>query len=649
MSRYRLGLLTITVLFLSACSSPAAPEPTPKTTTSDFTRLATLTISADTNRAELASYGGEIVSFRPEAGFAILGFETMPDELTTLSTTANRNTFSVPAVAAGSLAWANGASAWANGASAWANGASAWANGFNAWSSGYSAWANGFNAWSSGHSAWANGLPAVSSVGDNLHAFDRINLAQGQLRAPKLGEGVVVAVIDTGVVTGHPALQASLTPKSTWYDFVDNDSYPGERGSRYDAAYGHGTAVAGLILQVAPAAKIMPLRVLEPDGVGDTDDIVRAIEWAVLKGADIINISIGSVQPDPAVRSMLWYAVNKGVFITASAGNDGKDQLTFPAYWGKNNGKIGNFLLSVASQDANGERSDFSNYGIRNEIWAPGENLFSLYGKNLSGEQSSTRVTGTSFATPIVSGTLALALAEKPSVGHLNHFHHKLTQTVEAKGSLDVDEYLRQLGLPAPAPTRQALFVVGNETSPALIDAFLSRRLSSLGFKVTLKDDNHVSSRDASGKDLILISNSINGSKITTMFRHTGIPVIAWDQYIYDDMGMSKSNGEHWSNGIDYTGHELVGGQRGITAMTGSYQRMGYSFPTSDAQVLGKMPYQSRVSTFVYEKGAQMYGLRAPARRVGLFFNFDPQTPSNEITSSAAALFDVLVVWAVSN
>ena len=664
-SRYRLWLLTLTILLLSACANPATPEPTP-TTTSDFTRLATLTISADTSRAELASYGGEIVSFRPEAGFAILGFETMPDELSTLSTTANQNTFSVPAIAAGSLAWANGQSAWANGSNAWsngfnawANGQNAWANGFNAWSNGHSAWANGFNAWSNGanawangHSAWANGLPAASSVGDNLHAFDRINLAQGQLRAPKLGEGVVVAVIDTGIITDHPAFQGNLAPYDSWYDFIDEDSYPGERRGANNSAYGHGTAVAGLILQVAPAARIMPLRVLDADGTGDTADIVRAIEHAVLRGADVINISVGASQPDPAVHSMLKFAASRGVFVTASVGNEGSSKLTYPAYWGADadSSKVGNFLLSVASQDLTGKPSTFSNYGERSEIWAPGENLFSTYGNSSSGERRSAKVSGTSFANPLVAGTMALALAENPSVNHRSEFHFKLKEASQANGgSLDIDGYLQRLGLNAPTPARRALFVVGNERSPALIDAYLSRRLANLGFDVTLKDDDDITASDARGQDLLLISSSVYASKVGATFKHVDVPVIVWEQLLYDDMGLStRRAGTVWSSGMNFTGNWIFGGLSGPATLVDSTQRIGYAYPTTSAQVIGKLLDYNVASTFVYYKGTTMHGLQAPAKRVGLFFNFADSTEASVLTSRAASLFDILVIWSVS-
>ena len=665
-SRHRLRLLAfIGLIILSACNSAAIPEPH-TSASSDFTRIATLTIDAATSKADLASYNGEIISFQPEAGFAVLGFTKLTDELSTLSTTANQGTFSSPAVAAGSKTWSNGASAWSNGASAWSNGASAWANGHSAWSNGFSAWSNGASAWANGHSAWsngasawanghsawANGLPAASSVGDNLHAFDAINLTQGQLRAPKLGEGVVVAVIDTGIALEHPGLENSLTPLDTWYDFIGNDTYPGENTWGSNAAMGHATAVAGLVLQVAPAAKIMPLRVLESNGVGDTDDIVRAIDWAVSKGADVINISVGANQPDPAIHAMLKYAGSKGVFTVASAGNDGKNTLSYPAFWGTDSdgSYVGEYLLSVGSQDKSGKPSKFSNFGDRNEIWAPGEDLFSIYSNLISGGDMSAKVSGTSFATPLVAGTLALALAENPNVSYRGQFHDQLKLSVKATGgALDIDGYLQRLGLNAPSPARSALFVVGNGNQPASVDTFLARRLEALGFAVSLQEDSTVAASQASGKDLVLVSNTVYSPHVADKFKHVNVPVIVWEAFIFDDMGMSTSGSAIIGSSANLSGNFLVGGLTGQTKLYTSSQHVGYGYPTADAQILGRLIGYNVASIFAYHRGDTMYGLQAPAKRVALPFSLDSSAVSSAFSPDAAALFDVLVVWAVSD
>ena len=626
---FRLLLFAGLLALLAACSTNTLP---PDTQPEDaITSLATLDIAADITEADLlAAYGGEIVSFKPEAGFAVLGFKAGEGELSTLSTTANLDAISAPVTAAGSMAWAGGHSAWAGG---------------------HSAWAGGHSAWAGGHSAWAGGLPAATTVGGNLHDFDRINLPEGQLRAPRLGEGVVVAVIDTGVSLNHPAIKDNLVPAADRYDFIDKDGHPLDQwnsGPNNDA-FGHGTAVAGLVLQVAPAARILPLRVLDSSGFGDTDDIVRAVEWAVDKGADVINLSVGSALPDPALQAMVKYAGNQGVFVVASAGNEGQEGMTYPARWGWDP-NMGNFLLGVVSRDPDGRKSSFSNYGEGAEAWAPGENLLSAYGNGQDGKPFQTAgVTGTSFAAPLVAGSLALALGENPDVAYRTEYHHNLKIAAkDAKWNLDVDGYLAMMGLEAPTPARGATFVVGDPANLSPTDTFFANRLKNLGFAVKLVDDNGVSTSDAAGADLVVISSSVISRNVGTTFRDSPVPVLTWESLVYDEMGMSvgSTNVSYTSEGVRLTGHDLVGGEDGDVVMLSTAQTIDFGTPSAGAQILSVLP-DGKATTFVYEQGSKMYGLNAPAKRAGVFFDFRPSTSAKVLTPSAAALFDTLVVWSV--
>ncbi|MEZ4606323.1 MAG: S8 family serine peptidase [Deinococcales bacterium] len=85
-----------------------------------------------------------------------------------------------------------------------------------------------------------------------------------------------VAVIDTGVDLSHPMLSGKLAPSTEWWDYVDNDNSPQDVSG--GEGYGHGTVVSTLILQVAPQATILPLRVLASNGLGDLDDVAAAID-----------------------------------------------------------------------------------------------------------------------------------------------------------------------------------------------------------------------------------------------------------------------------------------------------------------------------------------------------------------------------------
>ena len=118
----------------------------------------------------------------------------------------------------------------------------------------------------------------------------------------------MVAVLDTGIDLTHPAFAGRLVPVVDRWDFVDGDNDPSEVGALHiNPVYGHGTHVAGIVSLVVPDAKIMPIRILKPDGSGELWRITAGLIWAANHGADIANLSIGypeNVQ-DPARSARL--------------------------------------------------------------------------------------------------------------------------------------------------------------------------------------------------------------------------------------------------------------------------------------------------------------------------------------------------------
>ena len=236
------------------------------------------------------------------------------------------------------------------------------------------------------------------------------------------GQGIVVAVIDTGVDFTHPDLGGCFGPGCkvvSGYDFVDDDTIP-------EDVDGHGTHVAGIIAAngtltgVAPASNIMAVKALNDDGYGFISDIIRAVEYAVDPdgdittddGADVINLSLGGVgSPDDPMSTAVDAAVNAGVVVVAAAGNEG------------NYGDIANFspassrsAITVGSVDPDGSLSDFSSKGpavggdtLKPEVLAPGGSIQSL------AVGGGTKVlSGTSMASPHVAGLAALLLQAKP-------------------------------------------------------------------------------------------------------------------------------------------------------------------------------------------------------------------------------------------
>ncbi|MBF6593468.1 MAG: RICIN domain-containing protein [Thermaceae bacterium] len=389
-----LVLSAIALVVLSACGgNVSAPAKAPSTSLGQGFLLTVKVSPQDLKAALEQKFGGKAIAWQPSAGFAILQLSNQAAaqlkssgvSLQDVTLEANQPVQSPELQAQGSSAWAGG----------W----NAWAGGWNAWAGGWSAWAGGINAWAGG-STYPAELPA-----NNRAAWLQIGLYQAHALSRNFGAGVKVAVIDTGIDLNHPIFQGHLTPSNEWYDFIGDDGYPQDiTGGKFS---GHGTAVAGLILQVAPQATILPIRVLNSDGGGDIATVVSAISYAISDGAQIINLSVGANTDSNSLHTISAYAKQMGVYIVASAGNDGKkDGITAPARYSWSDDTKG-YTFGIGSVDANDMLSSFSNYGSALYATAPGEKLFSSFPGN-----QVANATGTSFAAPLVTGALALAYSE---------------------------------------------------------------------------------------------------------------------------------------------------------------------------------------------------------------------------------------------
>ncbi len=207
------------------------------------------------------------------------------------------------------------------------------------------------------------------------------------------GNGVMVAIIDTGVDTSHPALSGRLF---SGYDYVDNDSNPSETGM--GVAYGHGTMVAGVVALVAPGAIIMPIRAFSSDGLGKASKVANAIRYAARRNADVINIAFGMSDESNPIRKAIEFAAQRGAVLVTSAGNDNTSFPQFPA--------SDENVMAVGATDETGNKADFSNYGFHVDVAAPGVNIYSAY----PGGQW-VWWSGTSFAAAFVSGGAAMVLS----------------------------------------------------------------------------------------------------------------------------------------------------------------------------------------------------------------------------------------------
>jgi subtilisin family serine protease len=252
----------------------------------------------------------------------------------------------------------------------------------------------------------------VSSVAPTSEEYAARALGLAGAHAISQGEGTTVAVVDTGAQLGHPALEANFEGVKR-YDFVDNDKNPSDRPVGEDAdcdgdkdeMVGHGTHVAGIVDITAPAAKIMPLRVLDTEGYGNVFAIAKAVYFATSNGADVINLSLGSPSKSRLLQEVIEGATANGALVAAAAGNSNSPVAHYPAA-GDGLAASADGLVAVSSVSEYERKSDFANYGSWVDVAAPGEGIRSAFPASVYANWS-----GTSMATPFVSGQAALVHA----------------------------------------------------------------------------------------------------------------------------------------------------------------------------------------------------------------------------------------------
>ena len=260
---------------------------------------------------------------------------------------------------------------------------------------------------------------------------------------------VIVAVVDTGILSGHPDIRGQLV---AGYDFVRNASSardgngidpnpadPGDGGSAASSSF-HGTHVSGTVAAtgnnaigvagVAYDSRIMPLRALGAGGAGTTYDVDQAIRFAAglandsgtipSQRASIINLSLGGAPFSQSSQNLYQQVRNAGVTIVASAGNEASSRASYPAAY--------DGVISVAAVDAQRRRANYSNTGGTIDIAAPGgDNSVDLNGDGYpdgvlstdgisAGDFGYTFLNGTSMAAPHVSGVIALMKSVNPDL-----------------------------------------------------------------------------------------------------------------------------------------------------------------------------------------------------------------------------------------
>ncbi len=268
---------------------------------------------------------------------------------------------------------------------------------------------------------WYRYQPAMQLIGAN------------EARAYATGTSVVVADINSQVDYAHPALAGHLT---TGFDFVAakapgtaalnqasagfldqasagfldqasagfldqasagflDQASAGFLDSQRNPAYSHGTLCAGLIATVAPNAMIMPLRAFDDNGSAELFTLAKAIRYASSHGAQIINMSFGTLSNSKTMKEAIDFAGNGSVTLVASAGNADTAAVQYPAGFSP--------VIGVAATDLLDVKASFSNYGTAVRMDAPGVNIITAF----PGDRYAI-VSGTSFSAPLVAASAAL-------------------------------------------------------------------------------------------------------------------------------------------------------------------------------------------------------------------------------------------------
>ncbi|MEX2462422.1 MAG: S8 family peptidase [Paenibacillaceae bacterium] len=243
----------------------------------------------------------------------------------------------------------------------------------------------------------------------------------------KGSENVIVAVVDTGADLNHPDLQGRL---QTGYNVVDSQSPPMDD-------VGHGTHVAGIISALVNNGEgvagmtwynpVMPIKVLDETGAGNTYNVAQGIIWAADHGAKVINMSLGNYADANFLHDAIKYAYDKDIVLIAASGNDNTEEPGFPAAYPE--------VFAVAAADASKHKASFSNFGTYIDVTAPGVNIASTYPHN-----QYAALSGTSMASPHVTALAALIRSTNPQLKN-TEVMEIMRKTAEDLGTPGKDKY----------------------------------------------------------------------------------------------------------------------------------------------------------------------------------------------------------------
>jgi thermitase len=265
-----------------------------------------------------------------------------------------------------------------------------------------------------------------------------------------IGTGVIIAILDTGVDGTHPDLTVQMVPG---WNFYDNNSNTSD-------VNGHGTAVAGAaaavsnngtgVASVAGGARIMPVRIADPNAYAYWSTVAQGITWAADHGARVANLSYVGASASSTIISAAQYLRSKGGVLLVAAGNTGAIDNTAPTP----------DITVVSATDEADNRTSFSTYGSFVDIAAPGINILTTKAGG-----AYWNCWGTSLATPIAAGVAALVIAKRPDFTS-SQVDSTLRSTATDLGVTGPDTYFGSGRINAAAAVQAAATTVAVDATP---------------------------------------------------------------------------------------------------------------------------------------------------------------------------------------
>lgn len=303
-----------------------------------------------------------------------------------------------------------------------------------------------------------------------VHAF--LDRSMPIIQVPRLwqeegldGEGISIAIIDTGLDTQHPDFQGRIAGVT---DFTGEGPADGHGHGTHCAsiAAGSGAASGGRYRGVAPKATIYSAKVLRSNGNGMMSDVMAGVEWAVDQGAQVISLSLGGPGPSngtDALSELCDAAVEAGAVICVAAGNDG------PAAYTVGSPGAARHVITIGASNHQDRIAGFSSRGptldgrVKPDMVLPGVDIVAARASGTSMgtvvDEHYTSASGTSMATPHAAGVCALLLQAEPTLS-CGHIKARLMQTAvhlgesaQAQGSGRVDAWAARHSQAEPQPT----------------------------------------------------------------------------------------------------------------------------------------------------------------------------------------------------